>query len=74
MTKISILDVETGKTTERAMTAAELKQWEQDQADMTATIAKQAEDEAAKVVAKAAAEAKLALLGLTSDDLKALGL
>jgi hypothetical protein len=33
-----------------------------------------AEQEAAQTAAKAAAEAKLAALGLTSDDLKALGL
>ena len=33
-----------------------------------------AEQDAAKVVAKATAEAKLAALGLTPDDLKALGL
>lgn len=33
-----------------------------------------AEQDAAKSAAKAAAEAKLAALGLTSDDLKALGL
>ncbi len=70
MTKISILDVETGKTTEREMTATELKQWQQDQAGITARLAKQAEAETAKM----AAEAKLAALGLTADDLKALGL
>ena len=33
-----------------------------------------AEQDAAQVAAKVAAEAKLAALGLTSDDLKALGL
>jgi hypothetical protein len=33
-----------------------------------------AEQEAAQATAKAAAEAKLAALGLTADDLKALGL
>lgn len=33
-----------------------------------------AEQEAAKVAAKEAAQAKLAALGLTTDDLKALGL
>ena len=33
-----------------------------------------AEQDAAKAAAKAAAEAKLVALGLTSDDLKALGL
>lgn len=35
---------------------------------------KQAEAEAAEMAAKAAAQAKLAALGLTTDDLKALGL
>jgi hypothetical protein len=34
----------------------------------------QAQQDAAKAQAKASAEAKLAALGLTSDDLKALGL
>jgi hypothetical protein len=34
----------------------------------------QAEQDAAKAAAKAAAEAKLAALGLTTDDLRALGL
>ena len=70
MTKISIFDNETGKTIERDMTVDELKQWEKDQAETTAKAARQAEAEAAK----AAAQAKLEVLGLTTDDLKALGL
>lgn len=68
--KISITDGLTGETIERPMNADELAQWELDKAESEAK--KQAE--ADKVVAKAAAEAKLAALGLTTDDLKALGL
>lgn len=48
------------------------------QAEIDAAIeeikAEEAQAEATKATAKAAAEAKLAALGLTADDLKALGL
>jgi hypothetical protein len=47
---------------------------EQYQAGFAQYDAWKAEQEAAKVVAKEAAEAKLAALGLSVDDLKALGL
>ena len=70
MTKIAILNNNTGEVIEREMTSDELEQWEKDQAETMAKAAKQAEAEAAK----AAAQAKLAALGLTTDDLKALGL
>ena len=65
-------DVETGKETitEREMTAAEVAEWEANQAEIAARL----EALAAAEAAKAAAEAKLAALGLTTDDLKALGL
>jgi len=72
MTKpmIKLVNAETGEEIEREMNAQELTQYEKDQADAKATATKQAETEAAK----SAALAKLAALGLTTDDLKALGL
>jgi hypothetical protein len=61
---------ETGKEITRDMTDAELSDYEAFQAD-----ALQAVENAKKaVIAKEAAQAKLAALGLTTDDLKALGL
>ena len=56
--------------TEREETAAEIKAREKLEADYAL---RQAEAEA-KAQAKATAEAKLAALGLTTDDLRALGL
>lgn len=47
---------------------------EQFEAGFAQLDAWKAEQEAAKEAAKAAAEAKLSALGLTTDDLKALGL
>jgi hypothetical protein len=70
MTTIKIHNIATGEEIEREMNAEELAQLEADQADSLA----RKEAEAAKAEAKASAEAKLAALGLTSDDLKALGL
>ena len=70
MTIIKIHNIATGEEIEREMNAQELAQLEADQADSLA----RKEAEAAKAEAKASAEAKLAALGLTSDDLKALGL
>ena len=67
---ITIHNVETGEIIEREMNAAELAQYEKEQAEAQANAAAQAQAEAAK----AAAQAKLAALGLTTDDLKALGL
>ena len=59
-----------GTFIERPFTDEEMIVWERDQADEVAR--KKAIVEAA--AKKAAAEAKLAALGLTTDDLKALGL
>ena len=56
--------------TERDETAAEIKQREKFEAEQAALEAEQAALEAAKKPVKA----KLAALGLTTDDLKALGL
>jgi hypothetical protein len=55
---------------DREMNDAEFAQYKIDQADYEA---RQAEAEA-KAQAKATAEGKLAALGLTTDDLRALGL
>ena len=51
-------------------TAEDYAQREKDLIDLQ----KQAEEDAARQAAKEAAQAKLAALGLTADDLKALGL
>ena len=59
-----------GEVIEREMTSDELAQWEADKAQAEAEL--EAKNQAA--LAKAAAEAKLAALGLTADDLAALGL
>ena len=64
---IKIYDIETDTTTEREMTDAEFKAWDD------GNKAKAAKD-AAEIAKKSTAEAKLAALGLTTDDLKALGL
>jgi len=60
----------TGEYTSREINDDELIQYEKDIA--TAEVKKQLE--AKQAAAKAAAEAKLAALGLTTEDLKALGL
>jgi len=58
---------ETGEITQRELTAKEIKDREnQYKSDIAAAEA--------KAQAKAAAEGKLAALGLTTDDLRALGL
>jgi hypothetical protein len=68
--KITIHNAETNQTETREMNAAEFAQWQADEAAATQIAAKQNAAEAAK----AAAQAKLEALGLTTDDLKALGL
>ena len=67
---IRIFDVTTNETIEREMTKAELAIAEKDKAEGAKRIALLQEDEAARN----AAHAKLTALGLTIDDLKALGL
>jgi hypothetical protein len=69
-TEISIVNGETGEQIVREMNAEELAQHAKDQAEAAEKAAKKAEAEAAKEVATA----KLTALGLTTDDLKALGL
>lgn len=72
MTKpqIKLVNAETGEEIIRDMNAEELAQWQADKDDAQAKA--DAKEEAEN--AKNAAQAKLAALGLTADDLKALGL
>lgn len=68
MTKeMTIHNATTGEITTRPFTAEEIKAQEDFNQEQIAA-------KAAKEKAKANAEAKLAALGLTTDDLKALGL
>jgi hypothetical protein len=67
---IKLVNATTGEEIEREMNAEELAQYQKDQAEAELAASKQAEAE----LAKEAATAKLAALGLTADDLKALGL
>ena len=67
---IRIHNAETQEVVDREMTAEELQEWQVSQARQEAKALAEAEAEAAKAVA----QAKLAALGLTTDDLKALGL
>jgi|688.fasta_scaffold2798045_2 hypothetical protein len=68
--KITEFNVETNETTVREMNNQEFSDYE------LAQSADQAEKDEIKnkAIAKAAAEVKLEALGLTTDDLKALGL
>ena len=72
MTKptVKIVNAETGEEIIRDMNAEELTQWEIDKATSVERLAKELQAQSAKE----AAQAKLAALGLTTDDLKALGL
>jgi len=67
---VKIVNAETGEEIIREMNAEEFAQWEIDKAN----FAKKKQQEESAIAAKATAEAKLAALGLTTDDLKALGL
>ena len=70
MTKeIVIIDGTTGEQIQRPMTAEEIAEYEYRWRDP-----KEVEAEAKAATDKAAAQAKLAALGLTTEDLKALGL
>ena len=68
--KVCEIDLATGEETVREMNAAELIVMEADKALKAQEIL----ELDVLSAAKAAAEAKLAALGLTADDLKALGL
>lgn len=72
--QIKILDVITGEEIVKDATDVEITQMAKDKSEAIAeALARQAEAEA-KAQAKATAEGKLAALGLTTDDLRALGL
>jgi len=68
--QVKIVNAETGEEIIRDMNADELKQYNADKAAKAIEVAALAEAE----TAKKAAQAKLAAIGLTADDLKALGL
>jgi len=68
--QVKIVNIETGEEIVRNANAEELAQMEKDAASYAAELVAKAEAEAKK----AAAEAKLEALGLTAEDLKALGL
>ena len=76
MTKPTIMfhNTETNQIIEREMNAEELAQWKADIANYAQKAELAKAEVQAKADAKAAAEAKLTALGLTVDDLKALGL
>ena len=67
---VRVHNIQTHEVIDREMTDVEFEQYQIDKAEAL-KIAK-AEEE--KAIAKTTAEAKLAALGLTADDLKALGL
>lgn len=67
MAKIGIFDAVTNTQIERDMTEEELTQLKKDVVEYETMLSD-------LINAKTTAEAKLAALGLTSDDLKALGL
>ena len=70
MAKITVKDLATGEMYERDMTAEENEAWLNDIKNAKDKEAAEAEAQAKK----AAAEAKLEALGLTPEDLKALGI
>jgi hypothetical protein len=71
--KVVEVDCSTGITTERDMTAEEIANMQAMQAEAEARRQAEEEAAAAKAAAKASAEAKLAALGLTADEIAALG-
>jgi ribosomal protein L13E len=69
-TEISIVNAQSGEQIVREMNVDELAQYAKDQAE----AAKKAVKKSEALAAKEAANSKLEALGLTTDDLKALGL
>ena len=67
-----IVDCSTGVTTEVELTAEEIAQREADAVKAEADRAAREAEEAAKAAAKASAEAKLAALGLSAEEIAAL--
>lgn len=72
--KKEIVDIVSGTTEIVDMTQDEILAYEEYKAKADAEVASVMGEQEAKATAKAAAEAKLAALGLTTNDLKALGL
>ena len=72
--KITITDAATGETIERLMTDDEQSTRNAFLAEIKAEAKAKADAEAKAETDKIAAQAKLAALGITADDLKALGL
>lgn len=72
--QIGIYDHTTGETIVREMTAEEIAQREAEIAEWQAQQELKAQQKAEAQAKREAAIAKLAALGLTEDDLKALGL
>lgn len=70
--KVLEVDCSTGIATERDMTAEEIVNMEAMRADAEARRAEEEAAAAAKAAAKASAEAKLAALGLTPEEIAAL--
>lgn len=71
--KVVEIDCSTGESIERDMTAEEIANMEAMRAESEARRAEEEAAAAAKAEAKASAEAKLAKLGLTADEIAALG-
>ena len=74
MSEPMLVIVKDGEVTTRPFNDAELKQLKKDKEKEEAFKAEMLPKEQAIADKKAAAEAKLAALGLTTDDLKALGI
>jgi hypothetical protein len=72
MTTKLIVDCSTGVTTEVELTAEEIAERETMAAEYEVQKAQEDADKAAKAAAKASAQAKLAALGLTAEEIAAL--
>lgn len=70
--KEKIVNLKTGEETWRLLTAEELAQHEADAAQAAADRLAREEEAQAKAAAKTSAQAKLATLGLTADEVAAL--
>lgn len=66
------INCETGETIERPLTAEEIAERETNAAAFAVELAEREEAEAAAQAAKESAQAKLAALGLTADEIAAL--
>jgi predicted mannosyl-3-phosphoglycerate phosphatase (HAD superfamily) len=69
---ITEVDCSTGIQTVREMTAEEITNWETMKAETAALLAAREAEEAATQASKESAQAKLAALGLTADEITAL--